>query len=51
MINDIYDGQVYQTLCLEKKPLSDINNISLTLNTDGVQVYQSKNVASSANDK
>ena len=43
MICDIYDGEVYQALCLENKPLANINNISLTLNTDGVQVYQSNN--------
>ena len=43
MICDIYDGQVYQALCSENKSLSNTNNISLTLNTDGVQVYQSNN--------
>ena len=40
-ICDIHDGRIYQALCSENGPLANTNNISLTLNTDGVQVYQS----------
>lgn len=43
VICDIEDGRVYQALCSENGPLAAEDNISFTLNTDGVQVYQSSN--------
>ena len=42
-LTDIYQGNVYQELSLESGPLSKNTNISLTLNTDGVLVYESTN--------
>ena len=43
-LSDIHDGKIYQALCSENDcALAKDTNISLTLNTDGVQVYQSTN--------
>ena len=41
-ITDIYDGKIYRTLCSENESLRK-ETITLTLNTDGIQVYQSTN--------
>lgn len=43
VLNDIHDGRIYQSLCFVNDALAEDTNISLTLNTDGVQVYQSTN--------
>ena len=43
VFNDICDGRVYQALCSENNPLAEDTNISFTLNTDGIQIYQSTN--------
>ena len=40
VLNDICDGRVYQAFCSENNPLAE-DNISFTVNTDGIQVYQS----------
>jgi len=42
-ISDICDGSIYRKLSSDNQPLSKETNISLTLNSDGVQVYQSTN--------
>ena len=39
---DVYSGSVYQHL-VSAKFLDDCNNISLTLNTDGIPVFRSSN--------
>lgn len=43
VICDIHNGRAYQAVCSENCLLANDNNISLMLNTDGVQVYQSTN--------
>lgn len=40
-LEDIYDGNVYKELSKEGNILSDVNNISLTWNTDGVPLFKS----------
>ena len=42
---DIYDGILYQRLFKDKGLLSDPNNISLSLNTDGAPLFKSSNVS------
>ena len=38
--SDIYDGEIYQNM-YKKGFLKEMNNISLTLNTDGIPVFRS----------
>lgn len=40
-IEDIYDGESYRQLCLPGKFLSNADNFSFSLNTDGCQVSKS----------
>ena len=40
MYSDIYDGRIYQEL-VELGFLSNVNNVLLLLNTDGIPVFKS----------
>ena len=42
LFKDIYSGSLYQTL-VSRGILSDCNNISFTMNTDGIPVFRSSN--------
>lgn len=42
---DIYDGEVYKKLFEGQGPLSNTNNISFVLNTDGAPIFKSNNVS------
>ena len=44
-ISDLYDGKAYQIHMVEGGFLSNPMNISLLLNTDGVQVFKSSNLS------
>ena len=44
-ISDVYDGKAYQIHIAEGGFLSNTMNISLLLNTDGVQVFKSSNLS------
>ena len=44
-ISDVYDGKAYQIHMAEGGFLSNPMNISLPLNTDGVQVLKSSNLS------
>lgn len=41
VLADIYDSQLYQALAGHQGPLADEHNISLIMNTDGVEVFKS----------
>lgn len=45
LLKDIYDGLLYQKLFSDNGLLSDPNNISLSLNTDGAPIFKSSNVS------
>ena len=45
MLSDIYDSQLYQALAGPQGPLADEHNISVILNTDGVEVFKSTKVS------
>ncbi|XP_053390624.1 uncharacterized protein LOC128553487 [Mercenaria mercenaria] len=38
---DLYDGFIYKSLLQPEQPLSNLNNLSFTWNTDGVPVFKS----------
>lgn len=44
-IADIYDGELYKTLVQNNGPLSQPENLSFVLNTDGAPVFKSSNMS------